>query len=495
MKTALVLYPNQLFPLDLLPDADVVYMVEEPLYFGTDQEFPRRLHKQKLILHRASMRRYVEEVLWPAGKDVNYLDMDVFFQSGDILDRIQNVDKLYIIDPLDETLNRRLLQKRRESNDTVPVEFLANPGFYLKDQEVRKYFNEHHKHPFSEFYQWQRERFNVLIDEAYKPAGGKLMYEHTDKKVEPDTVLPSFQAFGDNDFVHDAIKYVEKHFPENPGSTDFVWPTNHQEARAWLDSFVEGRIEHFATYQNAIDGQAAWLYHSALAASMNIGLLHPSEVVDRVSKQVHDGLVDVTVAEPFVRNVLGWREFVRGRYLTEHAELRSSNPLNHQRKLTANWQNGTLGIPPFDDVVKKLLSHGYIGHNERLQLAGGLMVLCEIHPEQIFNWFASLSIDAYDWCLLTNVLGLFEFDAKEGALTRLSLVPSSYIMQMSNYQRGEWADVWDGLLLQFIEKHHAILAKNTRMRVIVQRFDRLDADRKRIIGYRANDFLNRATML
>jgi deoxyribodipyrimidine photolyase-related protein len=177
MKSALLLYPHQLYPLSDLPKVETVVMVEEPLYFGMDQEFPVRMHKQKLILHRASMRRYVEEVLWPAGFKVEYIDLDVFMKSGDVLDRVAKVEQLFVIDPIDDVLTKRLLQARRERTDVPNITFLANPNFYLKEQEVRDYFGSHKNPEFADFYQWQRERFNVLIDENYKPVGGKWSFE------------------------------------------------------------------------------------------------------------------------------------------------------------------------------------------------------------------------------------------------------------------------------------------------------------------------------
>ncbi|MCA9332921.1 cryptochrome/photolyase family protein, partial [Candidatus Saccharibacteria bacterium] len=175
MKSALILYPNQLFPLDQLPEVDSVLVVEEPLYFGIDREFPTKLHKQKIILHRASMRRYVEEVLWPADIKVDYISLDGLMTSEDIFERAKKFEQLYIFDPVDDVITKRLLQARRSDNSIASFEFLPNPNFYLKNYELQEYFSSKHKYLFGEFYQWQRERFNILIDDEYKPVGGKWM--------------------------------------------------------------------------------------------------------------------------------------------------------------------------------------------------------------------------------------------------------------------------------------------------------------------------------
>lgn len=494
MKSVLLLYPHQLYQLSDLPKVETVVVVEEPLYFGMDQEFPLKLHKQKLILHRASMRRYVEEVLWPAGFKTEYIDLDVFMNSGEALDRVGKAEQLFVIDPTDEILTKRLLAGRRERTELPNMTFLSNPNFYLKEQEVREYFGERHKHPFADFYQWQRERFNILIDEEYKPVGGKWTFdgEHH-RKLAEDAVLPSFGVFGDNKYVKDAIQWVEEHFPDNPGSSEFMWPTNHAEAKAWLEDFVENRFDDYALYHNTIDNRSPWLYHSLLASSLNIGLLKPQEIVQAALKRHEKKPVPLESLEGFIRQVLGWREFTRGQYLSQAGSLHSQNVFNHHRKLTTGWYNGTTGLPPLDDLIKKLQSHAYAHQHEQRIIAANLMLLCEIQPAHMYKWFRELGIDSYDWTVAPNVYGNSLFAS--GSTDNLpALYPSSEVLEVSPYERGVWSDVWDGLFWRFIEKHHTMLGKNPHMRAVVHRLNRLDADHKRIIHYRAEDFLNQHTV-
>lgn len=493
MKSALLLYPHQLYRIEDLPKVDTVVMVEDPLYFGMDQTYGKRLHKQKLILHRASMRRYVEEVLWPAGFKVDYLDMDVFMNSDDVLSRVSKAEQLFVIDPTDDILTKRLLQARRERTDVPNITFLANPNFYLKEQEVRGYFTDHKTPNFADFYQWQRERFNVLIGDNYKPVGGKWSYDsHGPKKLSTDTILPSFGVFGDNKFVQDSIKWVNEHFPDNPGSTDFIWPTNHQEARAWLDDFVETRLDEFAKYQYTIDPRSPWLYHSLLASSLNIGLLRPQEIVQAALNRHAAREVPLESLESFIRQVLGWREFTRGHYLHNSSSARTQNRFNHHRKLTNAWYNGTTGIPPFDDLAKKLRTHGYSHNYEQRVVVANLMILCEIQPNQIYRWFSEMCIDTFDWTNVPNIYGmeLFSSQAKHSALP---IFDCDDLLESCNYQRDVWSDIWDGLYFRFIEKHSETLSKDRVSRLLVQKLNKLDPDHKRIIQYRAEDFLNQHT--
>lgn len=489
MKNALILYPHQLFPVDQLPEVQTVVVVEEPILFGLDQHAPQKFHKQKIILHRASLRRYVEEILWPAGMQVDYVELDVFANSGDVLERVKSFDHVYIFDPVDEVLTQRLLQARRERKDGPPVDFLPNPNFYLKEQEVREYFGNQHK-AFAGFYQWQRERFNILIGSDYKPEGGKWMFDVEAHTLPKGQVLPSFAAFGDNKHVHEAVKWADEHFPDHPGGTDFIWPTSHSEAAIWLKDFVDNRLDNFAKYQDAMDSDAPWLFHSALSASINTGLLSPQQVVEAALARHAAKPVDIKNLENFVRQILGWREFVRGQYLTHGSTMRAHNEFKNLRRMTPAWFEGSLGIPPFDNIVHKLHKHAYAHQAERVTIAAGLMLIAEIHPEDIQRWFNELLIDSYEWVLLPNLYSISQFTDPD---SKIAIGPSNNLLEMSNYDRGEWSDVWDGLYWRFIEKHKETFKHNSRMRAVVQRLDRLDSDRKRIIGYRADDFLKEFT--
>jgi deoxyribodipyrimidine photolyase-related protein len=173
--------------------------------------------------------------------------------------------------------------------------------------------------------------------------------------------------------------------------------------------------------------------------------------------------------------------------------MRDANLFRHKRKLTSAWYEGTTGIPPFDDMVKRLDQRAYAHQAERLLVAGNLMLLCEIDPNEVYNWFNQLFIDAYDWSLVPNVYSLSQF-ADGGTMgSAPAIIPSEKLFQISDYQRDDWADIWDGLFWRFVEKHKEMLGKNPAMRPTVQRLSRLDHDRKRIIHYRAEDFLTKFT--
>jgi deoxyribodipyrimidine photolyase-related protein len=497
MKNVLLLYPYQLYATEELPkDVDQILVVEEPLLFGVDKQYPMYIHKQKLVFMRATMRRYIEEILWPAGYEVDYIEFHQMKETGDIVNKLSRVEEVVHFDFTDDVINRRVSTAIQSLSNNPQITKLESPNFYLTDSEVQEYFKNRQKPAFSDFYQWQRERFNVLINpETYKPIGGKLSFDTDNRKRLPkDHQLPTFQVFGSNKYVDEAKVYVQKHFAENPGLVDdFPWPTSHGEAELWLNEFVKNRLDNFGPFEDVIDGQAPWVYHSGLSPLLNCGLLNPHEVVQKAIARHEKEPVPIASLEGFVRQILGWREYMRGMYLKLHVQMRTSNTFGHNRTLTEDWYKGTTGIPPVDDVIKKTLKRGYAHHIERLMVVGNIMFLCDFHPDEVYRWFMEMYVDAYDWVMVPNVYGMSQYSDGGSITTKPYVSSSNYILKMSHYERGDWCDIWDGLYWRFIEKNRERFAKNPRMSMMVAQLDKLDDNRKRIISYRAEDFLKEKT--
>lgn len=495
-KNILLLYPYQLYPADLLPgEINRVVMIEDPLLFGSDKKLPGYFHKQKLVFHRASMRRYVEEVLWPAGYDVEYVEFHQMGTSSDIVNKLVGAQEIYYFDLTDDLLQRRLSEAVSGLEGQPVLKVLESPNFYLTRNEAKNFFIDPKNAGFARFYQWQRERFNILMSpKTYKPLGGKLGFDSEGRRLDKDQKLPSFQVYGSNKYVEEAKKYVLKYFPDNIGEIDdFVWPTNSQEATGWLDAFIESRLDNYGLYEDALDGENSWLYHSAISVALNAGMLSPVQVVGRALQRHEKEPVPLESIENFVRQVLGWREYIRGVYLDRESRLRTSNNFGHNRRLTNDWYRGTTGIPPVDDVIKKTLSKAYAHHNERLMIVGNIMFLCDFHPDEVYRWFKEMFIDAYDWALVPNVYGMSQF-ADGGSMTDKPFVSSSnYILKLSHYERGDWCDIWDGLYWRFIEKNRKRFEKHPRLAIAVRQMDGLSEARRRVVSYRAEDFLNAKT--
>jgi deoxyribodipyrimidine photolyase-related protein len=441
------------------------------------------------------MRRYVEEILWPAGYEVDYVEFHHMETSSDIINKLSHFDEILYFDLTDDILQRRLDTALAELSNNPKVKRLESPNFYLTISELKNFFADKKKAQFLEFYQWQRERFNILINkETYKPLGGKLIFDDAPKRLPKNHELPSFQVYGSNKYVSEAKDYVNHYFSNNPGDLeDFPWPTSHKEASEWLDEFLEHRLENFGVYQDAIDGQAPWLYHSALSTTLNAGLLDPTDVVRRAVNRHEQNPVPMQSIESFVRQILGWREYMRGVYIDRQVSLRTSNVFGHNRKLTNDWYYGTTGLLPVDDVIKKTFRRGYAHNVERLMVVGNIMFLCDFHPSEVYRWFMEMFTDSYDWVLVPNVYGISQYSDGGSMITRPHVSSSNYILKMSHYEQEDWCDVWDGLYWRFIDKNKDRFLKNPKMAIVVKQYEKMSENRKRIISYRAEDFLNTKT--
>jgi len=491
MKSVLILYPHQLYDISVFPEVNSIIVTEDRSIFGIDADNQYRVHKQKIILLRSAARRYAEEVLWPAGYKVDYIGLDVLMQPIDLLRKAGKFDKVYMFDPLDNTITEGLLSARRELKDRAPeIEFLSSPNFYLKEHEVRQYFAQSATQTFNDFYQWQRERFNILITDDYKSEGGS--WQLSPGTSSESTSPAGMQAYGDNKWVAESISYVEKHFPDNPGSTTFIWPTSKIEAEQWLKEFIKTRLSSYGLRNYKVDNTVAWYQNSAISPLLNIGLLDPVKVVELVIEYYAENKHQLPQVEHFIRQILGWREFSRAIYLMGDNKDQLAK-LKSDRRLTADWYQGTTGLLPFDSMVGKLKSNGYVNQSERLYIAGTLMTLCGISTAEIHRWFTEMLIDSTDWALVPNLNLLKQFNRGPLLDQGVYLATSKFILDHSNFIKGEWCDIWDGLYWNFIEENKTELSKYTRTRTIVQRMTRLNKDKRRIINYRAQDFLAKFT--
>ncbi|MGC9307745.1 MAG: FAD-binding domain-containing protein, partial [Thermoplasmatota archaeon] len=282
----------------------------------------------------------------------------------------------------------------------------------------------------------------------------------------------------ENEYVAEARRYVEQRFPGNPGSIDdFMYPVTHVDAARWLMDFLEKRLSLFGDYEDAIVRDEIFLFHSVLSPLLNSGLLTPGQVLDATLTYADEHDVPLNDLEGFIRQLIGWREFMRGVYLFRGTEQRTGNFWKHDTVMPAAFYDASTGIEPVDVTIEKLYRHAYTHHIERLMVLGNFMFLCEIHPREIYRWFMELFIDAYDWVMVPNVYGMSQY-ADGGLITTKPYISSSnYIRKMSNYPRGDWCDIWDGLYWRFIHKHRDFFAGNPRMRVMTAALQRMDEEK------------------
>lgn len=331
----------------------------------------------------------------------------------------------------------------------------------------------------------------MLLEENQKPTGGKWTFDAENRLKYPSgKEIPKTISLPENVFDIEAKEYTEKNYSHNYGTVSFKYPTTYDEALCWFDDFLEHRFKEFGTYEDAIVAEEVLLNHSLLSPLLNTGLLLPSDVIERMIVYAHEMGIPFNSLEGFVRQILGWREFIRMVYEFKGREQRTRNFWGFTIKIPVPFWDGTTGIDPVDVTIRKVLKTGYCHHIERLMVLGNFMLLCEFDPDEVYHWFMELFIDAYDWVMVPNVYGMSLF--ADGGLmsTKPYISSSNYLMKMSNYKKGEWQIVWDGLFWRFIHNHRDFFMKNPRTAMLVKTFNKMDVKKQREHLNRAERFLD-----
>ncbi len=237
-----------------------------------------------------------------------------------------------------------------------------------------------------------------------------------------------------------------------------------------------------------------FLFHSCISPFLNIGLITPTEVIDKAVQYADKNSIPLNSLEGFIRQIIGWREFVRGIYQEEGLNQLNSNYWGNKKKLASSWYDGTTGIVPLDDCIKTTLEDGYIHHIPRLMVISNIMNLCGVNPKEIYKWFMEMYIDSSEWVMVPNVFGMATY--ADGGLmsTKPYTCGSNYILKMSDYKRGDWCDTLDGLYWSFTEKNRDFYQSNPRLSLLTRSLDRLDPVRKKHIFSEAKKFIENNTI-
>lgn len=479
MARALVLFPNQLF--EAIPDgvSDII-LVEDDLYFS---QFP--FHIQKLILHRASMAAWASEKTKQGYQvSIEAWQMDPSASLAAAIERTSGSCLFFA--PADDWLSRRIHRLAPQAT------LLPSPGFLTHAKVAEKLRGRKTPWRMSQFYIDQRRDLGILLDADGVPAGGRWSFDTENRLRLPKTYQPPpLPAFDGRPWVDAAIHSVQRDFPQAPGSVDrFDWPVTRVDALKGLDDFLETRLRDFGPYEDAISSAHSVINHSQLTVPLNLGLITPSEIVERTLDYDCSNEVPLASLEGFIRQVIGWREFMRLTYETHGRRQRTSNFFGHHRALPKGFWDGTTGIPPIDHTIRRVLQTGYCHHIERLMILGNFMLLCEVEPNEVYRWFMQLFVDAYDWVMVPNVYGMSQFADGGLITTKPYLSGSAYVRKMSDYAPGPWCEVWDGLYWRFIAKHRRFFELNPRLSMMPKQWDRFSPEKKRSLLDSAENFLN-----
>lgn len=478
MKTVNLIFPHQLFKKSPLLDAEYpVYLIEEFLFFKQ-----YAFHKQKIAFHRATMKQY-EAFLKSKKIKVFYIEVQQAIADIRLLIpylKSEKITHIKYIDPVDNWLQKRI--EKQCTLAQVERTVFDTPMFLNTKEDLKSFFSNHKKkYHQTSFYIEQRTKRDILLEPNGTPVGGKWVFDAENRKKYPVKKIPPQIGFPDSDnFYLEAKKYVEANFSKNLGTlTDSpLYPTNFQSAQDWFQQFLEHRFLDFGAYEDAIVSENSILHHSVLTPMLNVGLITPHNVISKSIAFAKENKIPINSLEGFVRQIIGWREFIRGMYESRGSDERTRNFWGFNKKIPASFYNGTTGILPLDQTIKKVLKTGYCNHIERLMILGNFMMLCEFDPNEVYQWFMELFIDSYDWVMVPNIYGMSQFADGGLMATKPYISGSNYLMKMGNYKKGEWQAIWDGLFWRFMDLHRDFFLQNPRLGMLVAMFDKMPNEKK-----------------
>jgi len=456
-------------------------------------------HKLKLYLYLTSMREYKDE-LESASIKVNYFKLEERKKDEEYSSFLinflkkQKIFSINIFEIEDKPFEESLLHALNDSK--ISINTHDSPMFLLSKNEFKPLAKGNKKYRMASFYKAMRKKYNILLDEEGKPFGEKWSYDDENrKKIPSGTEIPELPTFKLSKYHSAIVELIEKNFNSHPGSLENIWfPVRRKDANKQLNEFLKERLSNFGIYEDAMLEGRNFLFHSCLSVNMNIGLLTPKEVIKKTLKIADEESIPINSLEGFIRQIIGWREFIRGIYFEEGNFQKSQNYWNHKNKLSSSWYQGNTGLIPLDDVIKTTLNDGYIHHIPRLMVISNIMNLCEIDPKEIYRWFMEMYIDSSEWVMVPNVFGMATY--ADGGLmsTKPYTCGSNYILKMSNYKKGEWCDVMDGLYWRFAERNIKFYESNPRLSMLISNLQKMDKKRKEKIFAEAENFINNNTL-
>ena len=339
------------------------------------------------------------------------------------------------------------------------------------------------------FYKIVRTKMNLLMNKNGTPKGNKWSFDEDNRKKLPNDIkVPVISKIKETKETVTLKKFINSNFKDHPGNTDNFWfPTTRRDANKWLDEFLKERIILFGDYEDAVTDKSNTVFHSALSPLINLGLIAPEEIIEKLRKI--ENKVPMNSLEGYIRQIIGWREFMRGIYQNYDQRLDKTNFFNHKRKMKKSWYDGSTGLDPLDHAIDNARNYGWSHHIERLMILANIMNLCEINPKQVYKWFMEMFVDSSDWVMAPNVYGMGLFSDGGIFATKPYICGSSYFLKMMHFKKGPWCDVMDGLYWKFIDKHKKFFLKNPRLAMMVRVSEKMNKERKTRIFKAANNFI------
>ena len=429
-----LILPNQLFDIKYFTKS-YKYILWECPHFFTDYNY----NKKKLLLHRATMK-YQYDLMKKNGYSVVYMEFNK---------KLAETEQYTLYYPINK-LNILKLPKNTIIYDK------NTPNLLLSLEHIKRYRNKTDKFFFNAFYMWSKKELNIIP---------KIKSQDNLNRQKPKNIICVSQPYNDVDvrkdiskYIDEASKYVEKHFKKNCGfldKKDFIYPITRADSLKWLEHFIKNKLKNYGNYQDYIDKYNKHLCHSLMSTLINIGLINPGDIIDILEKERKTRDIPMNSYEGFIRQLF-WREYQHLCYL--YVDF-SGNYFGNNKLLGKEWYTGNTGIIPVDDSIREAFESGYLHHIKRLMVVGNYMNLCNIKPREGFRWFMEFSCDSYEWVMYQNVYDMVFFSTGGKTMRRPYISSSNYILNMSNYSKDSWCEIWNTKYRAFINKNKKKLWK------------------------------------
>lgn len=458
-------------------------------------------HKQRTALFLAAMRHFALD-LHRDGYRVHYVELDAPENSqalGSELQRTIRVLKPEIIvctHPGEWRVKQEIESAARQAG--TPLEILPDEHFLTSTEQFGQWIAGRSQPVMEHFYRWQRRRLNILLELDGKPVGGEWNYDRRNREHfrEPPRVPPPYAPRTDA-ITQEVLNLVEQRFGGNPGSlADFRWPVTRVQARTALDDFIQNRLPHFGVYQDALWSGEPFLYHSLLSAALNLKLINPRECVRAAIEAYEVGAAPLNCVEGFVRQIIGWREFIRGIYWHVGTDYCERNQLDQHGSLPEFYWTGQTEMVCLRECIGQVLKYGYGHHIQRLMVTGNFALIAGVHPRSVSDWYLAMYVDAVDWVTLPNALGM-AMHADGGVVGSKPYAASGrYVQRMSNHcatcrfdpgkRTGPAACPLTTFYWDFLIRNRRRLQSNRRMTMILKQLDRMSEDERSAISALSN---------
>ena len=453
-------------------------------------------HKLKLILFLSSMRSYADDLKKNKFK-IHYEDLNKNFKTPyekklESFIKKNKINELISFEIEDKFFEKKIILLTKKLK--IKWRVIPSPMFINTRDDFKQYLSKTKKPFMANFYKIARNKTDILMDKG-KPKGGKWSFDEDNRKKLPASInVPKFPKIKPSKHTETLAPIIEKLFKNHPGQTKNFWfATEYQDAIKLLNFFIKEKANLFGDYEDAVNQKDNILFHSALSPYLNLGLITPDIIIKKILESHKKNKIRLNSLEGYIRQVMGWREFMRGIYQAYSSEMENGNFFKQNRKMKNSWYEGTTGLPPLDHAIKNAANYGWSHHIERLMILSNIMNLCEIKPKNVYKWFMEMFVDSSDWVMVPNVYGMGLYSDGGIFATKPYICGSSYFMKMMDFKKGDWCNTMDGLYWRFINRNRKFFLKNPRLSMMVRVFDKMKTDRKKLILSEAEKFIVKNT--